>query len=357
MPIIIRLSIVRLQQSLQASISCQPCRNLPAKMCRGQSVVMDGKVYYGGGETEEADDLKNSYCYHVQCYDLLQDKWSILPQLRPPVRYFGLGQLDGHLVAIGGEMKSTNEGKFERSKCVQRLDGNAWRSDKIPPISSALLHPAVISHSSTLIVAGGEFFNEVARSVEIFRLGEDKWYKSLINFLPKASACCGLSIVASGSDDNYYALGGTNGQGNLNQALYISTGDLHYDSSEQDITYEPEDSLTLFINPQSPGPVAPSCWKKLPDTPTYSPAASILGGSLIALGGWDKADREGSKVKTSIMKYSSGTSSWIYIGDLPSPGLAKTTTAVLSPAEILLIGGWDGKSMSNAVYKLNLLLK
>ena len=57
------------------------------------------------------------------------------------------------------------------------------------------------------------------------------------------------------------------------------------------------------------------------------------------------------------MKYSSGTNSWIYVGDLPAPGLAKTTTAVLSPAEILVIGGWDGKSMSNAVYKLNLLLK
>ena len=85
-------------------------------MCSGQSVVMDGKVYYGGGKTE-TDELENSYCYFVQCYDPSQDKWTTLSQLKLPVRYFGLGQLDGHLVAVGGEMRLS--GSFERSKCVQ----------------------------------------------------------------------------------------------------------------------------------------------------------------------------------------------------------------------------------------------
>ena len=304
-------------------------------MCRGQSVVINGKVYYGGGETE-ADESENSYCYLIQCYDPSQDKWDTLSQLLP-VRYFGLGQLDGHLVAVGGEMKSKSSGNFERSKCVQILDGNAWRSDKIPPMLSALLHPAVISHSSTLIVAGGQhFFNVAARSVEIFQLGENKWYKTHFNSLPKESY--GLSVV-SGSDNKHYALGGTNDQCHFNQALYVSTEDLH--------------SKKVAVDDSR------SHWKKLPDTPTYSPAASILGGFLIALGGYDKAECEGSTgvaVKTSIMKYSKGTNSWIHVGDLPTPGLAKTTTAVLSPAEILVIGGWDGTSMSNAVYKLSLLL-
>ena len=327
-------------------------------MCRGQSVVMDGKVYYGGGETV-ADISENSYCYLVYCYDPPQDEWTTLSQLRLPVRYFGLGQIDGHLVAIGGEMKSsTNDGKFERSKCVQRLDGNAWRSDIIPPMSSALLHPAVISHNSTLIVAGGEYFNEVKRSVEIFRLGEPTWCKTKINFLPKASS--GLSIVSSGSDNKHYALGGTNDQGNLNQALYVSAEDLCYNFTKQESTSNLELLQSDIFSPKQKlvkmGAIdaSPSCWKILPDTPTYSPAVSLLGGSLIALGGWNK---EGSKVQTSILKYSTSTNSWIYIGDLPAPGLAKTTAAVLSLAEILVIGGWDGTSMSSAVYKVSLLLK
>ena len=324
---------------------------------------MDGKVYYGGGETE-ADESENSYCYLVQCYDPSQDNWTTLSQLRPPVRYFGLGQLDGHLVAVGGEMKSSkNDGKFERSKYVQWLDGSTWKLDNtiIPAMSSALLHPAVLSLKSTLIVAGGEYFNKVVQSVEIFQVGERRWYKTQINSLPKASY--GLSIVSSGSDNKHYALGGTNDQGNLNQALYISTEDIHYKPTEQDSsrsTSELEQS-DLFSSPQKlieKGALDDSCsqWKNMPDTPTYSPAASILGGSLIALGGYE-ANHEGSKVQTSIMKYSHGTNSWIYIGDLPTPGLAKTTAAVLSFGEILVIGGWDGTSMHKAVYKLSLLLK
>jgi N-acetylneuraminic acid mutarotase len=317
---------------------------------------MDGKVYYGGGETV-ADESENSYCYLVQCYDPSQDKWTTLSQLRLPVRYFGLGQIDGHLVAIGGEMKSsTNNGTFERSKGVQRLDGNTWMSDKIPPMSSALLHPAVISHKSSLIVAGGEYFNEIKRSVEIFRLGEGRWFKTNINSLPTASS--GLSVVSSVSDNKHYALGGTNDQGNLNQALYVSTEDLYYNSTEQESTSNLEQSA-LFSTPRTlveMGAIdaSPSRWKILPDTPTYSPAVSLLGGSLVALGGWNK---EGSKVQASIMRYSTGTNSWIYIGDLPTPGLAKTTAAVLSLAEILVIGGWDGTNMSSTVYKISLLLE
>lgn len=328
-------------------------------MCRGQSVVIEGKVYYGGGETE-TDESDNSYCYLVQCYDPAQDKWTTLSQLKLPVRYFGLGQIDGQLIAVGGEMKSY--GKFERSKYVQRLEGNAWKLDnKIPPMSSALLHPAVVGHKSILIVASGEYFNEVTHSVEIFRLGEAKWYKTHITSLPKACACYGLSIVSSDSENKLYVLGGTNNQWNLNQALYISMEDLNYSPTKQDTTSKMEQSA-IFSSSQhlkAIGAVddSPSHWKTLPDTPTYSPAASILGGSLIALGGWDKADYEGSKVQSSIMKYSSSTNSWIYIGDLPAPGLAKTTTAIISLAEVLVIGGWDGSGMSKAVYKLSLLLK
>jgi hypothetical protein len=35
-----------------------------------------------------------------------------------------------------------------------------------------------------------------------------------------------------------------------------------------------------------------SVWKKLPDTPTYEPAAAVLGGKLLAVGGTDK-DKKG----------------------------------------------------------------
>ena len=310
-------------------------------MCGGQSVMIDGKVYYGGGEAENEDA-----CYIVYCYDPSQDKWPTLPPL--PVRYFGLGQVNGQLVAVGGEMKSSRNGEFERSSHVQTFDGRAWK-ETLPPMSSALLYPAVISHKSMLVVAGGEYFDKITQSVEIFRLKEAKWYWAHINSLP--NVCFGLSTVSSDSENKHYALGGTNNQGNLNQAIYVSAESLHCNATKLDSTSEMDESL--FFDCLST--LEDSPWMSLPNTVTYSPAASILGGSLIAIGGWDTADRERSTVRTNIMKYSSGTNSWIYVADLPSPR-AKIAAAVLSPAEVLVIGGWDGTGMSKVVYKLKLLL-
>ena len=315
-------------------------------MCGGQSVVIDGKVYHGGGETENEDA-----CYIVQCYDPSQDEWTTLPPL--PVRYFGLGQINGQLVAVGGEMKLSRNGEFERSSHVQTFDGKVWK-ETLPPMSSALLYPAVISHKSMLVVAGGEYFDRITRSVEIFRLKEATWYRTHTNFLQ--NECFGLSIVSLDSENKHYALGGTNNQGYLNQAMYVSTESLCCNATELDSsTSEMDQSHFLECLSQSMQPLEDSPWKSLPNTVTYSPAASTLGGSLVAIGGWDTADRERSTVRTNIMKYSSGTNSWIYVADLPSPR-AKIAAAVLSPAEVLVIGGWDDTGMSKVVYKLKLLL-
>ena len=45
--------------------------------------------------------------YMVFCYDPSEDKWTTLPPLT--VRCFGLGQLDGELVAVGGVKKRDSE--------------------------------------------------------------------------------------------------------------------------------------------------------------------------------------------------------------------------------------------------------
>ncbi|MCG8624262.1 MAG: kelch repeat-containing protein, partial [Proteobacteria bacterium] len=55
------------------------------------AIVINGIVYYGAART-------------IYCYDPLQDKWTT-PLPSPPVTYFGLGQIDGKLVTIGGDNK------------------------------------------------------------------------------------------------------------------------------------------------------------------------------------------------------------------------------------------------------------
>ena len=96
-----------------------------------------------------------------------------------------------------------------------------------------------------------------------------------------------------------------------------------------------------------------SAWKTLPNTPTYRPAAAVLAGNLLAIGGDETSD--GGAAKKEVYMYSPSTNSWIYISDLPAPR-SLTVAAVLSSTEVLVIRGRDGGSV-NTVYKGTLHLK
>ena len=83
-------------QVVQAGITWKQCADVPSHYSDGISTVTNGKVYYGGGVTDDDGDDE----YNVYCYDPSQDNWTTLPPL--PVYWFGLGQVSGKLVAVGG---------------------------------------------------------------------------------------------------------------------------------------------------------------------------------------------------------------------------------------------------------------
>ena len=66
------------------------CADLPTEFNGGHSVVVNGEVYFGGGNTDERHEYNE---YIVHSYKPAQDKWTTLPPL--PIRYFGLGQING----------------------------------------------------------------------------------------------------------------------------------------------------------------------------------------------------------------------------------------------------------------------
>ena len=86
-----------------ASPGNRECASLPVGINSIKSTVINGKVYCGGGVTTDDD-------YIVYCYDVSQAmaKWTTLPPL--PVRWFGLGHVDGKLVAVGGRNNSDDSG-------------------------------------------------------------------------------------------------------------------------------------------------------------------------------------------------------------------------------------------------------
>ena len=85
-------------QILQTTVDWKQCATLPVKLSGGATTVIDGNVYHRGGRTDGSDTHDDEYV--VYCYDPSQQAWTTLPPL--PVRRFGLGQVQGKLVAVGG---------------------------------------------------------------------------------------------------------------------------------------------------------------------------------------------------------------------------------------------------------------
>ena len=116
-------------------------------MSRVQTVVIRGIFYVGGGVTWNDDDE-----YLIQQYSPTDDKWSTLPPA--PVRLFGMGEMNGQLVIVGGRTRQDDvTGK------VHSFVGFAWFrkwKESIPPMPTARQYVTVFSQLSCLTVVGGE---------------------------------------------------------------------------------------------------------------------------------------------------------------------------------------------------------
>ena len=367
----------------QASITWKQCKEIPVKLSvrKSTQTVINGKVYYGGDADRDDDD------YIVCCYDPSQDNWTTLPPL--PVKWFGLGQVNGKLVAVGGRKKSS--GRSTNKVYTYDEQSKKWKRTIIPPMPTARHSAGVLSLQSALVVAGGKkyYYNQqlidltlttvhpsklqrecYASAIIIFKADTSQWYKT--DPLPKA--CSHISLVAIGN--TCYALGGYSSPLRLNQALYASVDDLLHKANQtthsgsrdtqsawktlQDTpTYRPtaavlgghlklamgrgetsvddllENAVPANQTTHSGSSDTQSAWKTLPDTPTYEPTAAVLGKNLIAISD-DK-----------IHMYVPSSESWNCIGELPTVRDAKIHNRVavnLLPQEILLL-------VDKAVYK------
>ena len=315
-------------QVLQANITWNECGKLPIRLRCGKTTVISGKVYCGGGWAEDPDDECTVYCY-----DPSQDKWTTLPPLT--VKFFGLGQVNGKLVAVGGMNKS-----YVHANEVYTYDDRYRRwKQTIPPIPTARRLPGVLSLQSALVVAGGRIPSSYTAAVEIFKSDTLQWYRTD----PLPLACEDISLVAIGN--TCYVLGGFKSPSQLNQAFFASVDDFLRNAV-------PANQIT---NVHSGSSYTQPAWKTLPNTPTSGPAAAVLAGNLLAIGGCETS--EGRATKKEVYMYSPSTNSWIYISDLPAP-LSNTAVAVLSSTEILVTGGWSTYSRKvDTVYMAIIHLK
>ena len=145
-------------------------------------MFLDDRVFCGGGTADNEDNE-----YIIYCYDPSQDKWTTLPPLS--IRYFGLGQVLGKLVTVGGKKRiddRATDGVYSFDEQVQR-----WKQT-VPPMPSARFAASVLSLKSSILVAGGRnTSSSFTDAVEIFNTGILQWYKTD----PLPVACCNISLV------------------------------------------------------------------------------------------------------------------------------------------------------------------
>ena len=289
-------------------------------MSYAQTVVIRGKVYCGGGV---ADDHHHNY--RICCYSPLEDSWNTLPDC--DVHYFGLTEVRGKLITVGGLRKSdgeiTNE-VYEFDEVTQ-----SWEQS-IPPMLTARLAPAVLSHHSALTVAGGFTGHSRTSVVEVFREETSQWHTT--EPLP---FCWGdpSSLLIN---DRWYLLGGRAEEEEYSNRAVCAHVDLLLQKAL------PHDQASTDRDSTN------SAWDVLPNTPLYVPSTATFGASLLAVGG-TTTNKRPSNPQTMVYVYSPCTNAWIHISILPAPR-TWAATAMLSPTELLVIGGWNN-GKQNSVYK------
>ena len=293
------------------------------EMYRAQTIVIRDRVYCVAAVGSDYDE------YRVFSYSPSEDTWNTLPAC--DVRFFGLGQVRGKLVTVGGSKKSdrkvTNE-VYEFDEVTR-----SWKQS-IPPMPTARWSPAVLSHHSTLTVAGGSTGHGHTAVVEVFSEETSQWHTT--EPLPFRWGYPSSLLI----NNRWYLLGGgVEAEGFSNRVVCAHVDLLLQKALPRDQASTDRDRTNN------------SAWEVLPNTPHYAPAAATFGASLLAVGGTTSKEWSlNPQGVTAVHVYSPCTNAWILISDLPAPRM-RAATAMLSPTELLVIGGRNNGRRQNSVYK------
>ena len=273
---------------------------MPETLALPQSVVIGGAVFVAGCDSHD-----------VLRYETRSAQWSVLPSC--PVRGFGLGQLSGKLVTVGGE-----DGRGVVNDVYTYVQETQQWEKSIPPMPTPRQLPTVITYNSSIAVCGGIGGDRV---VEVFNSEAAQWHTAAP--LPVACEYMRLTII----NDTCY-LGGSSSR----SIVCASLPSLFQSSSPHE---------------QQTSAQQQSVWTVLPDTPLYHSALANMGGTLLALGGRESTS---SPPSDAIHAYSASTKAWLRIASLPQ-ACSSATVELLPSGEVMLIGGYDSKGKwSEAVH-------
>ena len=270
-----------------------------------QSAVIADFVYVGGGDAGNNRDR----CTVVK-FDLQRDEWTKLPQYS--AKYFAMTSLDNELVLVGGVDPLTGK----RINQIAVFASGRW-TNPYPPMNTARYSSTAVCCSNHIIVAGGFDYQHKRTSVEVLNVTSRRWY--IAESLPNP----GTELKSTLIGNTLYLMGG-------------------YDTRPTKVVHKIDlnELITKAVSKQA----TPTLWQSIEDTPLKHSAPLNVGGSLLAVSGWDGPFIPSS----SIHLYQPDTRRWVKVGDLPTARY-NCTYSVLPSGEVIVAGGDNGRSSISTV--------
>ena len=221
-----------------------------------QAVVLKGRVYIGGGSTNDQDAV-------VTYYDIERNQWSALPLYSE--RFFAMTMIREELVLIGG--RNLHMPTKTSTKIVIWSESIQGFAVKRPPMGVLLTAcdaaTAVAYDNRWLIVVGGrdDAYQSLSK-VDIIDVTNHQSYHGAQ--LPQPAHKMTTAVIGN----TLVLLGGTASHrySNTNKVFGVKLDDL----ITQAVSFE-----SVSISP----------WQTLPDTPVVSSTVLAFNGALLAVGG------------------------------------------------------------------------
>ena len=245
---------------------------------------------------------------------------------KSPTMHFGLGELEGKLVVVGGQREAEDKQMIITGEVFMLDETKEWSRDIIPPMKIPRMRACVVSYKGTCIAAcGGLEMNssrDCSSEVEIYRSDIKEW--CTVNPLPAPRAALRATIIHK----TVYLLGGF---------FPDLTGVSERDCVSIDLENLFQADSTL-----------PRLWKTdFAKTSYHSSAPANICGSLLTIGG--AQNRPVQTLTDAICAYSPVMNKWYHIDNLPVK-LCSATATTLSSGELVVVGGRLGEERNADVY-------
>ena len=276
---------------------------MPVGVSVSQAVVIRGKVYIGGGESEGSE-------YDILEYTIQGGQWR---QIKTPVRYFSMTAVNDQVVIIGG--------KDEEDKATDRM----WVLDSLsdtwlqpfPWLPEAKYWTSAVSYKKWVLVVGGEKDTDddecdgECPELYLFDTTRIVWYTA--SPLPRGAFQPSLTVM----HDTLFVVWG-NSTVNVSIPALISDAVFRYSASD-----------TFGQATNKPRPIE---WELLPNVPTVDPAIVFFHDIVLIMG----------ESSSAVTMYCPQTEQWLKVAELPTPRRACTCVVLPDSGELMVIGGHDG---------------